>query len=356
MAETYTASEFYKKVNDDLDFDYKDAAILICAILIACIGLNMNSIPTIIGAMLISPLMTPILAIGISGSVNSLPLFKKALKMLAMEIGVSLTISVLYFWLSPISYASEQILARTSPTVWDVLIAFIGGLAGIIGAQKKDGGNIIPGVAIATALMPPLCTVGYAIAVGNMDYFLGSSYLFLINVVFIIFSTILGFSWTGLSKRMRQERPVHKKYQIYVSLALLAFILPSLFSAGTMVSDSYRRLTMTRFIETELADATVVNRQYDAASQTLHLLLYSEQEVDLQELEEAKAAYGLGAIKLDVQRVSNQDGLSTEELLGILEEKLANQTIEDKVSGKETNKKQTDQSGTTEKEKKKHDR
>lgn len=344
MAKTYTASEFYKKVNDDLEFDYKDAAILICAILIACIGLNMNSIPTVIGAMLISPLMTPILAIGISGSVYSLPLFKKALRMLAMEVGVSLAISVLYFWLSPISYASEQIIARTSPTVWDVLIALIGGLAGIIGAQKKDGGNIIPGVAIATALMPPLCTVGYAIAVGNMDYFLGSSYLFLINVVFIILSTILGFSWTGLSKRIRQERQVARKYQIWFSIALFLFMLPSLISAGTMVRDSYQRLMLNQFVNEELAAVTVVSRQYDAATKTLKLLIYGENPVEVDSLEGELEDYGLKGIQLKVEQVSNQDKLSTEDLLAILEEKLANQTVEDQVSESDTNQKNTDSS------------
>ena len=344
MSKTYTASEFYKKVNDDLEFDYKDAAILICAILIACIGLNMNSIPTVIGAMLISPLMTPILAIGISGSVYSLPLFKKALKMLSMEIGVSLGISILYFWLSPISYASEQIIARTSPTVWDVLIALIGGLAGIIGAQKKDGGNIIPGVAIATALMPPLCTVGYAIAVGHMEYFLGSSYLFLINVVFIILSTILGFSWTGLSKRIRQERQVSKKYQIWASIALFIFMLPSLLSAGTMVRDSYQRLMLNQFLNEALTDVTVVSRQYDAATKTLNLVVYGDNPVESKALEADLQEYGLNDIQLNVQQLSNQDQLSTDELLAILEEKLANQTIEDQASEKDIKQKNKESS------------
>ncbi len=344
MTKTYTASEFYKKVNDDLEFDKKDAAILVCAILIACIGLNMNSIPTVIGAMLISPLMTPILAIGISGSVYSIPLFKKALKMLMIEVGVSLLISVLYFRLSPISYASEQIIARTSPTVWDVLIAFIGGLAGVIGAQKKDGGNIIPGVAIATALMPPLCTVGYAIAVGNLDYFLGAAYLFMINVVFIILSTILGFSWTGLSKRIRQERQATKKYQIWFSMALFIFMLPSLASAVTMVRDSYQRLMLNQFVNETLVNVTVVSRQYDAPTKTLSLVVYGDEPVESSALEDKLQDYGLSDIQLNVQQLSNQEQLSTDELLAILEEKLTNQTIEDQVSENDTKQKHKENS------------
>ena len=126
--------------------------------LIASIGLNMNSIPAIIGAMLISPLMTPILGVGFALAILDTKLLKKSFKILFIQVAVSLLASTLYFLLSPISYASTEIIARTSPTIWDVVIAFVGGLAGIIGARKKD---IVPGVAIATALMPTVCTVGY---------------------------------------------------------------------------------------------------------------------------------------------------------------------------------------------------
>ena len=158
----YSLIEFRDKIYEDLDLSKSDLTTLLCAILIASIGLNMNSIPTIIGAMLISPLMTPILGVGFALAILDTKLLKKSFKVLFIQVAVSLLASTLYFLLSPISYASTEIIARTSPTIWDVVIAFVGGLAGIIGARKKEANNIVPGVAIATALMPPVCTVGYS--------------------------------------------------------------------------------------------------------------------------------------------------------------------------------------------------
>ena len=163
--------------------------------LIASIGLNMNSIPAIIGAMLISPLMTPILGVGFALAILDTKLLKKSFKILFIQVAVSLLASTLYFLLSPISYASTEIITRTSPTIWDVVIAFVGGLAGIIGARKKEANNIVPGVAIATALMPPVCTVGYSIATGNLEYMVGASYLFSINCSFIMITHILALMW-----------------------------------------------------------------------------------------------------------------------------------------------------------------
>ena len=153
--------------------------------------LNMNTIPAIIGAMLISPLMTPILGVGFALAILDTKLLKKSFKILFIQVAVSLLASTLYFLLSPISYASTEIITRTSPTIWDVVIAFVGGLAGIIGARKKEANNIVPGVAIATALMPPVCTVGYSIATGNLEYMVVASYLFSINCSFIMITHIL---------------------------------------------------------------------------------------------------------------------------------------------------------------------
>lgn len=187
----YSLTEFRNKIYDDLDLTRSDLAILLCAMLIASIGLNMDSTPVIIGAMLISPLMTPILGIGFSLAILDMNLLRKSFKILFIQVSLSLIASTVYFLISPISYASTEIIARTSPTIWDVVIAFVGGLAGVIGARKKEANNIVPGVAIATALMPPVCTVGYSIATGNFKFMLGASYLFFINCSFIMIATIL---------------------------------------------------------------------------------------------------------------------------------------------------------------------
>lgn len=188
----YLSSQFLSKINDDSTFNIENLIILTCAIFIASIGLNVNSTPTIIGAMLISPLMGPLLAIGTGLALYNTNILRKGVISLLAEVVISLIASTIYFHFSPLTYASQEIIARTSPTIWDVMIAFFGGTAGIIGARKKGANNIVPGVAIATALMPPLCTVGYSIAAGNLKYFLGSGYLFLINCVFIILTAFLG--------------------------------------------------------------------------------------------------------------------------------------------------------------------
>lgn len=189
----YSLIEFRDRIYEDLGLSKSDLTTLLCAMLIASIGLNMNSIPAIIGAMLISPLMTPILGVGFALAILDTKLLKKSFKILFIQVAVSLLASTLYFLLSPISYASTEIITRTSPTIWDVVIAFVGGLglAGIIGARKKEANNIVPGVAIATALMPPVCTVGYSIATGNLEYMVGASYLFSINFSFIMITHIL---------------------------------------------------------------------------------------------------------------------------------------------------------------------
>ena len=189
----YSLIEFRDRIYEDLDLSKSDLTTLLCAMLIASIGLNMNSIPAIIGAMLISPLMTPILGVGFALAILDTKLLKKSFKILFIQVAVSLLASTLYFLLSPISYASTEIITRTSPTIWDVVIAFVGGLglAGIIGARKKEANNIVPGVAIATALMPPVCTVGYSIATGNLEYMVVASYLFSINCSFIMITHIL---------------------------------------------------------------------------------------------------------------------------------------------------------------------
>lgn len=182
--------KIHESITKDIVFKGTNLWILVFAIIVASVGLNMNSTAVIIGAMLISPLMGPINGIGYSIATYNFELFRQSLKNLIFAVLVSLLASTAYFTLSPISTAHSELLARTSPTIYDVLIALFGGLAGIVAMSNKQKGNVFPGVAIATALMPPLCTAGYGLATAQFDYFLGAFYLFTINAVFIALASV----------------------------------------------------------------------------------------------------------------------------------------------------------------------
>ena len=179
-------------IKEDIPFQGATAWILICSIFVASIGLNANSTAVVIGAMLISPLMGPILGIGLSIAINDIDTLRKSLINLATMIVLSLLTAFLFFWLFPLSEDTSELLGRTTPDIRDVLIAFFGGLALIIARTKKGTiASVIFGVAIATALMPPLCTAGYGLSIGNWSYFLGALYLFMINSVFIALSAMI---------------------------------------------------------------------------------------------------------------------------------------------------------------------
>ena len=181
-----------QSIREDIEFKGVRIWILICAIFTASLGLNVNSTAVIIGAMLISPLMNPIVGLGLGLGIYDLALVKRSLRSLAIMVLISLTTATLYFMLSPLSQAQSELLARTQPTIYDVLIALVGGAAGIFANSAKiNKGNILMGVAIATALMPPLCTAGYGISQGSLSYFLGAAYLFTINTIFIALSTLV---------------------------------------------------------------------------------------------------------------------------------------------------------------------
>jgi uncharacterized hydrophobic protein (TIGR00271 family) len=167
-------NKIHETIEKELIFKGTNIWILVFAIIIASVGLNMNSTAVIIGAMLISPLMGPINGMGYSIATYNFPLFRKALKNFSFAVFASLVASTVYFAISPISVAHSELLARTSPTIYDVFIALFGGLAGIVAISSKHKGNVIPGVAIATALMPPLCTAGYGLATGQLNYFFGA--------------------------------------------------------------------------------------------------------------------------------------------------------------------------------------
>ena len=209
--------------------------VLIFAIAVASIGLNVNSTAVVIGAMLISPLMGPIVGMGYGLAVGDTTLIRQAARNIIIFVVISLITATLYFLLTPLKEAQSELLARTQPTLWDVLIAFFGGSAGIVAQTRKEGGNAIPGVAIATALMPPLCTAGYGLAHGNWQYFFGAFYLFAINCVFIAFSTLLFSKLLKLPRRGLVKESKRRLHSIIITAVVLAVMIPSGYMASGLV-------------------------------------------------------------------------------------------------------------------------
>lgn len=238
--------------------------ILIFAILIASVGLNVNSTAVIIGAMLISPLMGPIMGIGLGAGINDLELIKKGFKNLSEAVLISVLTSALYFWITPLYEAQSELLARTTPTLWDVLIALFGGLAGIIAVSRKEKSNAIPGVAIATALMPPLCTAGYGLAIGNWYFFIGAFYLFFINSVFISVSTFLIVRFLGYKKVTFEDTKTEIKVRRIISVFVVVTILPSVYFAYNLVKNSIFEQNARTYIsiEFELENTQVINQEF----------------------------------------------------------------------------------------------
>ncbi len=223
--------------------------ILILAIFIASIGLNMNSTAVIIGAMLISPLMGNIIAIGYGMAAYDIHCVKTSCLKLSFQVILSVITSTVYFHFTPITTVSSELLARTSPTIWDVLIAVFGGLAGIIGLTRQERGNVIPGVAIATALMPPLCTAGYGIATHSADFFLGALYLFFINGFFICFSSFIILKLMQVpTKEYVSEKVLHRT-QTYLICAGIIVALPSLYMAQKSVRANLENVQAKRYVD-----------------------------------------------------------------------------------------------------------
>jgi uncharacterized hydrophobic protein (TIGR00271 family) len=222
--------------------------ILMFAIIIASVGLNMNSTAVIIGAMLISPLMGPINGMGYSIATYDLSLFRKSLTNYSFAVIASLAASTFYFALSPVSTAHSELLARTSPTIYDVIIALFGGFAGIVAISSRLKGNVIPGVAIATALMPPLCTAGYGLATGQFEFFFGAFYLFTINTIFIAIaavwvSQLLKFPISTIVEERRKRR-----INSLIYLVITIVLLPSIYFGYNLIQREQFRLNATKYI------------------------------------------------------------------------------------------------------------
>lgn len=304
-----TVSEIKKGV----EFRGANLWILIFAIFIASIGLNVNSTAVIIGAMLISPLMGPIMGIGLGAGINDFDLIKKAFFNLSIAVGISVLTSALYFFITPLHEAQSELLARTTPTLWDVLIAFFGGLAGIVAGSRKEKSNAIPGVAIATALMPPLCTAGYGLANGNWYYFVGAFYLFFINSVFISVSTFLIVRFLGYRKKKFETEAMARRVKTYVLLFVIATIIPSVYLAYTVVRRTLFEQNARNFINTQfnLPETQVISQRYflDADKEIIEVTLYGKplDESKINSIKEKMNFFDLSRGELRVKQGYQED-------------------------------------------------
>ena len=286
--------EDYQNVIDIIDkgvvFKGTNLWILIFAIFIASLGLNVNSTAVIIGAMLVSPLMGPIMGLGLGMAINDLILLKKALYNFLFASGVGLATSTVFFLITPINEAHSEILSRTSPTIYDVLIALFGGLAGILATSSKQKGNVIPGVAIATALMPPLCTAGYGLATLKFDFFFGAAYLFLINAVFIALATLITARFLRFPLKHLLEVKAELKAKRIIGSVVLLTILPSIYFGYDIVQQNKFTQAANQFIEIEAVfpNDYLLNKNIDVKHKII-TLTYGGETIEEKEIEELKA-------------------------------------------------------------------
>ncbi len=280
--------------------------ILIFAIFVASLGLNVNSTAVIIGAMLISPLMGPIMGIGLGMGINDAALLRKAIYNYFIATIVALTTSTIFFLISPLSDAHSEILSRTSPTIYDVLIALFGGFAGILATASKQKGNVIPGVAIATALMPPLCTAGYGLATLQFSFFIGAFYLFIINTVFIALATFIIVRFLHFPYKHENTKRAELIAHRIVWVVVLATLLPSIYFGYDMVQQNRFTKNANSFIayEAHFTNDYLLNKKIDAKNREI-TLVFGGQQIKTEEIELLKTQlkkYHLEKASLEIKQ------------------------------------------------------
>lgn len=305
-------------VKSNVSFKGSTLWILACAIMVASVGLNVNSTAVIIGAMLISPLMGPIVGAGFALGTFDFSLLKKSLINLLIATGVSLIVSTLYFTLSPFKDAQSELLARTSPNIYDVLIAFFGGLAGVIAITRVEKGNPIPGVAIATALMPPLCTAGFGLATGQINYFFGALFLYTINCVFICISTFSIVKFLNFPIVKQVDKKEEKKIHYLIYGLTVAMLLPSIYFGYALFKEQQFRKNAEDFINKECLEKGNVlifkKLDYSPNSKKIELAFlrrhFSAQEIN--QLNSKLTDYQLTNTKLIITESNNIDQLKND--------------------------------------------
>ncbi len=281
-----------ESVKKNIDFKGANLWILACAIIVASVGLNVNSTAVIIGAMLISPLMGPIVGAGFALGIYDFALLKRSLRNLLNATVVSLFVSTLYFYLSPFKDFQSELLARTSPNIYDILIAFFGGVVGVIAVTRTEKGNPIPGVAIATALMPPLCTAGYGLATAHWSFFFGAFYLYCINCVFIGIATFLIIKYLKYPAIKQANEKQQKRVKVIIPVLITAMLVPSGYLAYSLYGEQQFKKNADLFIEKEFSNKgyTVVYKKTDfnAKAKKLELAFLAKRfdSLEIRELNE----------------------------------------------------------------------
>lgn len=297
-------------IRNGVEFKGANLWILIFATFIASLGLNVNSTAVIIGAMLISPLMGPIMGVGLAIGQNDFELLKRSLKNYLVATLFSVITATLYFSFTPLNEVQSELLARTSPTIYDVFIALFGGMAGIVALSTKEKGNVIPGVAIATALMPPLCTAGFGLATGNLLYFLGAFYLYFINSVFISLATVIGVRVMHFQLKAFVDKEREKMVKRYIVLIALGTMVPAVYLTYGIVKETFYQSAANHFISKEMdfPDTQVLDRKVSYDTKEIRVVLIGK-EVPEDRIVEARSKlkdYKLHNTKLVVfQGVNN---------------------------------------------------
>ena len=302
-----------KQITNGINFQGSNLWILIFAVFIASLGLNVNSTAVIIGAMLISPLMGPIIGMGLALGIADLDLFKQSIKNYLVSTFISVITATIYFTLSPITDAQSELLARTSPTLYDVLIALFGGAAGFLATSTKGRNNVVPGVAIATALMPPLCTAGYGLAVQNTSYFFGAFYLYFINTVFIAFTTCVGVRFLHFHRKQFINREQMRRVNLYIVSIIIITIIPASYMTWNIIKQSVFENNIENFVTKELnySGTNILSHQYDLKTKTLHVVAVGNpiSTDSIAKAQKAMTNYQLDGYALKVIQGSNSDSL-----------------------------------------------
>ncbi|MDM8207812.1 TIGR00341 family protein [Bacteroides gallinaceum] len=328
-------------IRNGVEFKGTNLWILIFATVIASLGLNVNSTAVIIGAMLISPLMGPTMGIGLSIGLNDFELMKRSLKSYAVTTLFSVVTATLYFLFTPLDEVQSELLARTSPSIYDVFIALMGGLAGIVALATKEKGNVIPGVAIATALMPPLCTAGFGLATGNLLYFLGAFYLYFINSVFISLATYIGVRLMRFERKQfvdKERERIVKRYIVWITIATMC---PAVYLTYNIVRETFYQTSANRFITQELQfpDSQILSRDISYEKREIRVVLVGK-EIPENQIVEARNRldkYSLNNTKLVVFQglgnnnavdISNIKSMVMEDFYHNSERQLSEQRVE----------------------------
>ena len=314
-------TEIIKQISSGVTFHGANLWVLIFAVFIASLGLNVNSTAVIIGAMLISPLMGPISGMGLAVGIDDFNLLKRSVKNYLVATVISVITAMIYFIISPLSEAQSELLARTSPTLYDVLIAIFGGAAGILALCTKGKGNVIPGVAIATALMPPLCTAGYGLAVGEISFFFGAFYLFFINTVFIALSTFIGVRMLRFQRRTFADAAALQRVRKYIFAIVVITMIPATYMTTQIIRESIQDNNTQQFVKNELTlkGTYIISNKRNDESKTIRIVAVGEPigKDTIKKAQENLKEYSLEGYKLVIiQGSQGNNTLRKEDLSG----------------------------------------